>query len=132
MVLLIGDLWGLKNYYAMPTVPLDQVAAAIGGNLHPGDGLLLSRDQATRWGLAYYLGPPYKERLVGLDVTDAKRDDWSISDREQALRQARLWVVVPDGETPTVDPATLIPTMTRNLRSRFGPVLLERYDRAAP
>jgi mannosyltransferase len=128
-LLLLGDVWGLRNYFAAPAVPLDRVAAAIGAQLRPGDGVVLSRTQATRWGLAYYLGPPYAGKLAGLDVSDPAASDWPIGDAEPALRQPRLWLVLPDGETPAVDPAGLAP-LTRGFSRHFGGVLVERYDRA--
>jgi 4-amino-4-deoxy-L-arabinose transferase-like glycosyltransferase len=130
-LLLLGNAWGLRNYYGAANVPLDQVAAAIGGQLRPGDGVLLSSTLATRWGLAYYLGPPYAGRLAGLDVADAGAAGWPIRDRAQALRQPRLWLVQPDGEVPAVAPAELAPIMTRGFQQRFGGVLVERYDHAA-
>jgi uncharacterized membrane protein len=130
--LMLGDLWGLRNYYAVPTVPIDQVAAAIKQDLQPGDGLLLSATQAARWGIAYYLGPPYTDRPTGLQVLDPRQQDWPIQDREQALRETRMWIVVPRGETAVVDPATLAPTMTRGLHMDLGSISLERYDTVAP
>jgi mannosyltransferase len=127
--LLLGNVWGLANYQATATVPLDRVAALIGAELQPGDGLLLSTTQATRWGLAYYLGPPYAGRLDGLDVADVPAEGWPILTPERALRAPRLWVVLPDGEAPPFAPAELAPAMARALRQRFGGVLVERYDR---
>ena len=131
-LLLLGDLWGLANYKATRTVPLDAVAALLAPQLQQGDGLLLSTGQAARWGLAYYLGPPYAGRLDGLDIADIPAEGWPIATPEQALRVARLWVVLPDAEVLPFQPATLAPALTRALRQRFGSVLVERYDRVAP
>jgi uncharacterized membrane protein len=127
-LLLLGNFWGLANYKATPTPPLDRVAALIGADLRPGDGLLLSTTQATRWGLAYYLGPPYAGRLDGLDVADVPAEGWPILTPGQARRTTRLWVVLPDGETLPFPPAELAPEMTRALQQRFSAVLVERYD----
>jgi 4-amino-4-deoxy-L-arabinose transferase-like glycosyltransferase len=128
-LLLLGNLWGQVNYAATPNVPLDRVAALLGGQAQPGDGVLLSTTQATRWDLAYYLGPPYVGRLDGLDVSDIPATGWPIATPAQALRERRLWVVLPDGEAPPFPPAALAPAMTPALHERFGNVTVERYDR---
>lgn len=124
-LLVLGDLWGLRNGYTATNVPLDRVAAAIGAELRPGDGVVLSQTQATRWGLAYYLGPPY-DRLPGLQVSDPVAEDWPIRTSEQARRHTRLWLVLPDGEIPALALDTL--GMTRTLQQRFGSISVERYD----
>jgi 4-amino-4-deoxy-L-arabinose transferase-like glycosyltransferase len=129
-LLLLGNLWGLANYKATPTVPLDRVAALIGAEAQPGDGVLLSTTQATRWALAYYLGPPYAGRLDGLDVSDVPATGWPILTPDAARRERRLWVVQPGGEELPFAPATLAPAMPRALHQEFGNVLVERYDRA--
>jgi hypothetical protein len=128
-LLVLGNLWGLANYKATPNVPLDRVAAFIGAAAQPGDGVLLSTTQATRWALAYYLGPPYAGRLDGLDVADVPAEGWPIGTPEQALREQRLWVVLPDGEAAPFPLATLVPAMQRAVQQRFGNVAVERYDR---
>ena len=128
-LLLLGNVWGLANYKATATVPLDRVAALIGSDLRPGDGLLLSSSAAARWGLAYYLGPPYAGRLDGLDIADVPVQGWPIATPERALQDSRLWVVLPDGEAPPFPPAALAPAMTRALQQRVGSVVVERYDR---
>jgi hypothetical protein len=128
-LLLLGNLWGLANYKATPTPPLDLVAALIGADLRPGDGVLLSTTQATRWGLAYYLGPPYAGRLDGLDVADMPAEGWPILTPEQASRVPRLWVVLPAGETLPFPPADLAPTLLPARLQRVSTVLVERYDR---
>ena len=55
-------------------------------------------------------------------------EGWPISTPEQALRERRLWVVLPDGEKLSFDPATLAPAMHQALHERIGSVLVERYD----
>ncbi len=131
-LLLLGDVWGLANLQASRNVPLDAVAALLGAEQHPGDGLLLSTAGATRWGLAYYLGPPYAGRIDGLDIADTPLEGWAIRTQARALRQTRLWVVLPDAEGPPFDPAALAPAMTRALHRRFGEVTVDRYDRVSP
>jgi mannosyltransferase len=111
--LLLGNLWGLANYKLSPNVPLDRVAALIGSQAQPGDGLLLGTTQATRWALAYYLGPPYAGRLDGLDVADIPAEAWPILAPARALHDKRLWLVLPDGEALPFLPATLAPAMQR-------------------
>jgi 4-amino-4-deoxy-L-arabinose transferase-like glycosyltransferase len=130
VLLLFGDAWGLANYKATPNPPLDRVAALLGKAAEPGDGVLLSTSQATRWGLAYYLGPPYAGRLGGLDVADVPAEGWPILTPAEAQRTTRLWVVQPEGETLPFPPAELAPAMSRAMQQRIGTVLVERYDRA--
>jgi len=132
VLLLLGDAWALANLRASRNVPLDEVAALLRAEQRPGDGLLLSTAGATRWGLAYYLGPPYAGRIDGLDTADTPLEGWAIRTPARALRQTRLWVVLPDAEGPPFDPATLAPAMTRNLHRRFGEVTVDRYDRVSP
>jgi 4-amino-4-deoxy-L-arabinose transferase-like glycosyltransferase len=128
-LLVLGDLWGLANYKALPNVPLDRVAALIGAQAQPGDGVLLSTTAATRWALAYYLGPPYAGRLDGLDVADYAAEGWPIATPDQASHEQRLWVVLPDGETLPFQPAALAPALAPALHQRFGNVTVDRYDR---
>ncbi len=127
-VLLAGNGLGLANYYRSPTVPIAQVAAIVGCQIRPGDGVILAKSTAERWGLAYYLGPPFKGRLAGLDVADEWNADLIVS-RDQALRQKRDWVVLPDGEAPAVDLAALKSAMRLRLQQRVGSLLVYRFDR---
>jgi hypothetical protein len=130
-LLLIGNLWGLRNAYAEASAPLDRAAAAILAQQQPGDGLLLSQGAAARWGLAYYLGPPYAGRLPGLDVSDVPAQGWPISDPAQVRGLSRLWLVLPDGEAPALDPRTLAPVFALAWQQRFVSVTVQRYDRDA-
>jgi hypothetical protein len=127
-----ANLLGLRSMYEERHVPLDAVAAVIAGQQRPGDGLLLSHFGAARWGIGYYLGPPYEGRIDGLDVLSMPVTGWPIATPEQARRARRLWVVLPDGETLAFDPATLAPAMRRALHQRIGGVLVERYDKTDP
>lgn len=129
---LVANLLGLKSMYDEHHVPLDAVTAVIAGDLRQGDGLLLSHFEAARWGVGYYLGPPFAHHIDGLDVLSMPATGWPISTPAQALRERRLWVVLPDGETLAFDPATLAPSMRPALHRRIGGVLLERYDRVPP
>jgi mannosyltransferase len=131
-LLLLGECWGLANYKATRPAPLDDAAALIAAAQRPGDGLLLSNVAAARWGLAYYLGPPYAGHINGLDVAGMPAEGWPIDTPEQALRQARLWVVLPDGEVPPFDLSALAPTMALALHRRLGGLTVDRYDRAGP
>jgi len=131
-LLLLGNAWGLANYKATPNVPLDRVTARIAADLRPGDGVLLSDKGAARWALAYYLGPPYAGRLVGLDVSDYPNEGSTIATRAEALKVPRLWVVLPGTEKLPFDPAALAPAMRRTVQEHVADVLVERYDRAAP
>jgi mannosyltransferase len=128
-LLLLGDAWGLANQRATRTEPLDQAAALIAADQRPGDGLVLSGAAATRWALAYYLGPPYAGHIDGLDISDVPPAGWPITTAAAARAHPRVWVVAPDAEPPAVDPASLAPAMTRALHQRFGDVTVDRYDR---
>lgn len=129
VLLLVGDVWGLRNSYAEASAPLDQVAAAVRAQLQPGDGVLLSRTAAARWGLAYYLGSPYAGRLKGLDVADVPAEGWPITSLAQAGRLSRVWLVLPRGEVPALDPADLARDFSLASHRHFADMLLERYDR---
>ncbi len=129
-LLLAGNVWGVANHWASANVPLDRVATLIASDTQPGDGLLLGTTQATRWALAYYLGPPYAGRIDGLDIGDIPAEGWPILAPARALQDKRLWVVLPNGEELPFPPAALAPAMQRALQEHVGPVLVERYDRA--
>jgi len=129
LVMLGGLVLGIVHEKAIRTVPLDQVAERIAASLQTGDAVILSRSAATRWALAYYLGPPFAGRLVGLDVADAPAAGWPIRSPEQTLRQQRLWVVLPDGEPPPFDLTALAPIFHRAMTEHIGNVTIERYDR---
>jgi 4-amino-4-deoxy-L-arabinose transferase-like glycosyltransferase len=125
-IVLLGNAWGIKNVYQSDTPPLDRVAAVIRTNIAPGDGIVLSETASARWGIAYYLGPPYGA-LAGLGV-----QDWdgrglihSVSDMN-GLR--RVWVVVLDGETPAVDMDALRRTMKQTFSVRVGAFQITRFE----
>ena len=128
-VLLLGEVWGLRNAYAEASVPLDRAAAAIHARMWPGDAVVLSESAAARWALAYYLGPPYAGRLLGLDVSDPAAQEWAIRTPEQAQAVSRLWFLLPDGEVPALDPRTLGPGFALAWDRRFARVQVQRYDR---
>lgn len=125
---LLANLWGLANYYAISNVPLDRVAEVIHAELKQGDAIILSRTQAARWGLAYYLGPDAAE-LTGLGASAAGVDDAAlIRTDEEALTAPRDWVVLPDSETSAVDLDRLQERMALSFTQRIGPVTIYRYD----
>jgi 4-amino-4-deoxy-L-arabinose transferase-like glycosyltransferase len=121
-MLLVGNLWGLRNAYSETSPPLDRVAATISAQRNAGDRLLLSRTEAGRWALAYYLGPPYARPLADLDMAGMPAQGWLIG--APAPGMSRLWLVLPDGESAAVpgDCAMI-------LQQRFASVLLQRCDR---
>jgi hypothetical protein len=105
-IVIIGNGWGIKNVYQNDTPPLDRIAAVIRANSAPGDGIVLSEGGSGRWGIAYYLGPPY-DALSGLDV-----EDWgdgrlirSASDMSgcigsgssYSMEKSRRWIWMPCG-----------------------------------
>ena len=99
-MLLIGNLWGLRNAYSETSPPLDRVAATISAQLNAGDRLLLSRTEAGRWALAYYLGPPYARPLADLDMAGMPAQGWLIGAPSPGM--SRLWLVLPDGESAAI------------------------------
>jgi mannosyltransferase len=130
-LLLLGDAKGVLGQWQRPHVPLDKVAATIGADLRPGDGVVFGTGGGGRWALAYYLGPPYSGRLAGISVAVEAMTGWPISTVAEARRQRRLWVVLAEGETLPFDPEQLAPAMTRVLRLKLNGVLVDRYDRNA-
>jgi mannosyltransferase len=118
-LLLLGDIWGLRNYYEMPDQPTAQVAAVIRRHMRAGDGVILSDNAAMRWTLAYYLGPRRRRQLVGLDVVAEWDFDRLLRTPAAALRQTRDWVVLPGAQPPSVDLALLRQRMRLVLRDRI-------------
>jgi hypothetical protein len=131
VLLLLGNAEGLRNVYAEASPPLDAVAGTIAARLRPGDGLVLSRLAATRWGLAYYFGPSYGGRIRGLDVDTMPAEGWPISEPTQLRGLNRVWLVLPDGEAPALAPDALVPPFELAWQARFASVLVQRYDRPA-
>ena len=125
-VILIGDAWGLRNYYLTPNPPINQVAAIIRRQMQPGDGVILAENTAMRWGLAYYLGPR-RRQLAGLDVTTEWDFDRLLRTPAAALRQARDWVVLPGHEPAAVDLRLLAPRMRLVSRDRIGEATVLLY-----
>ncbi len=131
IVLLAGNIMGIRNVYTSHSVPLDQVARAVGVQMAPGDGMILSQTAATRWAMAYYLGPPYAGQLVGLDVADMPAAGWPLVSVEQTKALSRLWLIIPDGEEPMLDPNSLTATFATAWTQRFAGVSVARLDRRA-
>lgn len=125
-LVLFGNVWGLRNYYATSAPPIDQAAAMMAPKIVPGDGLVLGKTAAAAWGLAYYLGPPYDGRLVGLDAT--RLQERLITTARQALVLPRVWVVLPDGETSAVDLDVLAQRMVPAIDQRIGTLTVRRFD----
>jgi 4-amino-4-deoxy-L-arabinose transferase-like glycosyltransferase len=125
-IVLIGNAWGIKNVYQTDTPPLDRVAAVIRTNMTPGDGIVLSEATSGRWGIAYYLGPPYSA-MVGLDT-----QDWGDAHLIHSLADMnglrRVWVVLLDGEAPAVDMAAVQHTMKPAFSERVGAFQITRFE----
>jgi 4-amino-4-deoxy-L-arabinose transferase-like glycosyltransferase len=127
-LLLIGNVRGLANYYGTPAAPLDQVGGLIATQMQPGDGIVLSKSGAGRWGIAYYLGAKRQAALAGLDVSDPDGGKLLRSpDQVQTLQ--RLWVVLPRGEEPAIDLPTLSQQMSLISRSWVGDFLVLQLAR---
>ncbi len=118
-VLLVGDVWGLRNYYESPNQPTAQVAAVIRAGMQPQDGVILSDDAAMRWVLAYYLGRT-RRQLVGLDVAAEWDFDRLIRTPAAAFRQRRDWMVLPGGRPPAVARDLLERRMRHVARTQIG------------
>jgi hypothetical protein len=125
-LVLMGNLWGVKNVYQSDTPPLDRVAAVIAANMMPGDGIVLSEAASGRWGLTYYLGPPYGA-LPGLEIENSNGDGL-IHSLSQMKNLRRVWLVVVDGETSAIDPEALRHTMKPTLTQRVGAFQITRFE----
>jgi hypothetical protein len=129
-LVLLGNAWGAKNMLQSDTPPLDQVAAIIRANQAPGDGIILGDHFSGRWGIAYYLSPPYGGGLVGLPVNDWG-DQGLIRTEAQTLGVARIWVVLVDNEPPAVDTDLLRPRMRPVFSQTVGAFHITRFDACA-
>ena len=127
-MLLLGDIWGLRNYYETPNQPTARVAAVIRQQMQPGDGVILSDNAAMRWTLAYYLGPARQRHLVGLDVSAEWDFDRLLRTPTQALRQRRDWVVLPGQQPSAIDLDLLQPYMRLVSRTRIGQATVLLYE----
>jgi hypothetical protein len=128
-VVLLGNVWGLKNVYQIDTPPLDRIAAVIRANREPGDGIVLSEAVSGppgRWGIAYYLGAPFGT-LPGLDINDWGSDRM-IHSLSQTNDLKRVWVVLLDGETAAVDPDALRSSRKQTFTARIGPYQILRFE----
>jgi hypothetical protein len=123
----LGNAWGIKNVYQSDTPPLDRVAAVVRTQAQPGDRIVLSEAGSGRWGIAYYLGPPYGGVVSGLDVADWGQDKLIRSAPNTPSRR-RIWLVVPDGEVSAVDPGLLHLEMKRAFAQRVGMFQITRFD----
>ncbi len=85
-LILLGEVWGLRNYYLSPSQPIKQVAAIIRQRMQPGDGVILADNTAMRWGLAYYLRHEGARMPDGLDVSSEWDFHRLIRSPEAALR----------------------------------------------
>lgn len=128
-IVLAGNVWGIKNVYQSQTPPLDRVASVIRPDMVPGDGIVLSEAGSGRWGIAYYLGPPY-DALIGLDTQDWGGDAL-IHSVSEANGVRRLWVVVADGEKPAVAPRVLLRHMKPAFATRVGSFQITRFEQVS-
>ncbi len=125
-IVLTGNAWGIKNVYQSDTPPLDRIASVIRANMAPGDGIVLSEGASGRWGIAYYIGPPYSTP-AGLDISSWGSDGLIHSPAQiQGLR--RLWVVVPDGEAPAVGLETLRQGRNLTFSEEAGSFRITRFE----
>lgn len=126
-VLLLGDVWGLRNYYETPNQPTDQVAAVIRRGMQPGDGVILSDNAAMRWTLAYYLGPARRRHLVGLDIAAEWDFDRLLRTPAAAFHQKRDWVVLPGGQPSAIALDVLAQRMRLVSRTQIGEATVLLY-----
>ncbi len=137
--LCLGDVLGLYNFYHEATIPIDQAAAVLRPQLEPRDGILFGDHLGGRWGMAYYLGPPFAGRLRGLDVLDLSNFEhlpdpgqkirWLIQGPDETVGLDRLWIFTPAGEMPLVDPQTALPGSREAFSQTFPRLTLRRFDR---
>ena len=134
LVLLAGDLFSLANYVRQPHPPLHRLAEFMASRLATGDGLVLTDDEAARFGLAYYLDLPNRERIDGLDVSDAVvvspnlRKKWAIETADQAVLRNRIWVIQVSESNSAVPVAELEARMHLVERNNVGPFEVILFD----
>jgi mannosyltransferase len=126
VLVLLGTLRGLQNYYAETPPPLDAVARYVGDHALPGDAVIFSSVGSAHIGVAYYLAAAGRS-LVGVRMSP--EGDVLITTAAEAFKNPRNWVIVPNGETPAVDLADLATRMTLGLEQHFGTVRVLRFDR---
>ena len=126
-IVLAGNAWGVRNVLQYDTPPLDRIAATIAAAQQPGDGLILSTKASGRWGIAYYLGPPYEGRLAGLSVQDWDETRLVRTPAETATLQGVWTVLLPD-ETAAVDLAALPRHLHPAFSATIGQFRIQRYD----
>jgi hypothetical protein len=126
VLVLLGNLKGLQNYYAETPPPLDAIARYIGDHALPGDAVIFSNVGSTHIAVAYYLKAADRS-LVGVEVS--RDDDGLITTAREAFQNPRNWVVFPDGEEPAVALADLQGRMSLGFEQRFGSVSVLRFDR---
>jgi hypothetical protein len=125
---LLGNGWGLANYYATSTVPLDKVAGLIAEQMEPGDGIVLSSGAAGRWGIAYYLGSERQTALAGLDVSELGETKL-IRSLDQVRPLRRVWVVLPPEEESAIDFQELRREMPQIWSTHVGNMMVSRLTR---
>jgi 4-amino-4-deoxy-L-arabinose transferase-like glycosyltransferase len=106
-LIVLGEVWGLRNYYRSPHQPIREVAMIIQRRMQPGDGVILAHELAMRWGLAYYLRNEGSKIPDGLDVSSEWDFHRLIRTPEAALSHRRDWVVLPKNDMSSVSLALL-------------------------
>ncbi|MGH7072965.1 MAG: hypothetical protein ACREFD_02025 [Stellaceae bacterium] len=101
--IILGEIWGLHNYFLSPNPPIKQAAAIIEESLMPGDGIILAQNTAMRWGLAYYLRRDRSSPAGGLDVSSEWNYRKLIRTHAAAIRYNRDWVVLPTDQKSAVN-----------------------------
>jgi uncharacterized membrane protein len=125
-LLLVFNLWGVRNLYEETPPLINEVAAIIARESAPGDGIIFSQEAATRFAVAYYL-LGQRDGMPGLDRT--RDGDGLIRTPAQAAAQRRNWVVVPQDELPVLDLAALPERWRPGPRQQIGSLLVMRFDR---
>ena len=127
VILLILSAGSLKIYYDNRHVRLDQVAQLISENIKDGDGFVLAKNMAARWGVAYYwrrLHAPVSDRYPTLSKNPL------IKAREQTAGYPRLWFMILQDVEPLIPLDSFNPGWTTRLDQTVANIRIVLIERA--
>lgn len=126
--LLGANALGLRNYYATPHQPLDQAAIYIAAAIQPTDGFMVSKTDATRKGIGYYLRRSGADGVLDVSVFGPRM----VRSLADAQSHPHVWVILPVEEEPAVALEILGKQMHTGADRRFGDLRVLRFDRQLP
>lgn len=125
LAVLAANALGLRNYYTTEHQPLDRAAVYIAADIHPTDGFMVSKTDATRKGIGYYLRRAGADGVLDVSVFGPRM----VRSLAQAQSHPRVWLILPAEEVPAVPLQTLSDTMRVGADRRFGELRVMRFDR---